>query len=235
MIHSVSTGENHLLELLPRAERNRLLAQVEPKQLRLSAVLCEAHLPMRHVFFPVEGFLSLVTSVEDHAGLEVGMVGREGMLGLQLGLGLSRPPWRAVVQGPGLVWQLEAPAFRAELLRSTSLRRVLHRYIHVRMAQLAGAAACLHYHLIGPRLARWLLMSQDRAHQPNFNVTHEVLALRLGVRRVGVTVAAGALQRAGMIHYHRGMLTVIDRPGLERMACRCYANDRMTYAELLDR
>ncbi len=231
----MSTAENHLFELLPGAVRKRLLARAEPQQLRLSTVLCEAHRPTQHVFFPVDGFISEITPIEDHAGLEVGMVGREGMLGMQLCLGVSRTPWRAVVQGSGLAWRLDAAAFRAELLRSTPLRRLLHRYIQVRMVQLAGAAACLRYHLIGPRLARWLLMSQDRAHQPHFHVTHEFLAYMLGVRRVGVTVAAGALQQIGLIHYHRGELTVIDRPGLEGMACSCYAHDRQTYAELLDR
>ncbi len=229
------TAENHLFELLPGAERRRLLACAEPQQLQLSAVLCEAQRPAQHVFFPVDGFISLITPIEEHAGLEVGMVGREGMLGIQLGLGVSRTPWRAVVQGPGLVWRLEAAVFRAELLRSSPLRRLVHRYIHVRLVQLAGAAACLRYHQIGPRLARWLLMSQDRAHQPQFHVTHEFLAYMLGVRRVGVTVAAGALQRAGLIHYHRGELTVLDRLGLEGMACSCYAKDRLTYAEVLDR
>ena len=202
--------------------------------MQLSTVLCEADRPTLHVFFPVDGFISLITPIEAHAGLEVGMVGREGMVGMQLGLGVSRTPWRAVVQGPGLVWQLEAAAFRAELVRSLPLQRLLHRYIQVRVVQLAGAAACLRYHLIGPRLARWLLMSQDRAHRAQFRVTHEFLAYMLGVRRVGVTVAAGALQRAGLITYHRGELTVLDRTGLEGVACSCYANDRRAYTELLD-
>jgi len=143
-------------------------------------------------------------------------------------------PWRAVVQGPGLVLRLDADAFRAELARSLPLQRLLHRYIHVRVMQLASAAACLRYHLIGPRLARWLLMSQDRAHQAQFRVTHEFLAYMLGVRRVGVTVAAGGLQRAGLITYHRGELTVLDRAGLEAVACSCYANDARTYATLLE-
>jgi CRP-like cAMP-binding protein len=231
----MSTAENHLFELLPRAERTRLLATAEPQLLRLSAVLCEANRPTQHVFFPVDAFISLITPYEDHAGLEVGMVGREGMLGMHLGLGVSRTPWRAVVQGPGLAWRLDAATFRSELVRSTPLRRLLHRYIQVRVVQLAGAAACLRYHLISPRLARWLLMSHDRAQQPQFHVTHEFLAYMLGVRRVGVTVAAGGLQRAGLIHYHRGELTVIDRPGLESMACSCYAKDKITYAELLGR
>lgn len=230
----MTLAENHLFELLPRAEHGRLKRLAEPVLLELSAVLYEAHQPIDNVYFPVDGFISLVTPIEAHPGLEVGMVGREGMVGMQLGLGVSRTPWRAVVQGPGLTWRLDAARFRDEVTRSLPLQRLLHRYIQVRVEQLAGAAACLRYHLIGPRLARWLLMSQDRAHAEHFHVTHEFLAYMLGVRRVGVTVAAGALQRAGLITYHRGELTVLDRSGLEGVACSCYAQDRRAYSELLD-
>lgn len=231
----MAPAENRLLELLPRAERKRLLGLAERVELQSSAVLCEVHRPTRHVYFPVDGYISLIAPIESHAGLQVGMVGREGMLGMHLSLGVSRTPWRAVVQGPGLAWRLDATAFRAELRRSPPLQRLLHRYVQMRLEQLAAAAACLRYHLIGPRLARWLLMSQDRAHQSQLRVTHETLAGLLGVRRVGVTVAAGALQRGGLVAYHRGDLTVLDRTGLEGLACSCYATDRRAYAELLDR
>lgn len=125
------------------------------------------------------------------------------------------------------------PDFQRELARNAGLQRGLHRYIHVLMSQLADSAACLRFHLIGPRLARWLLMSQDRAHSDSFRVTQEFLAYMLGVRRVGITEAAGALQRDGLIQYSRGDLKVLDRPGLEAMACACYAADKRAYAELL--
>ena len=166
-------------------------------------------------------------------GLEVGMVGREGMLGSQLSLGAGAAPLHALVQGPGPAWRLEAGAFNAELECSAALRREIGRYVYVLMTQLATSAGCARYHEIGPRLARWLLMSQDRAHASTFHMTQEFLGYMLGVRRVGITEAAGALQRAGLIEYQRGRLTVLDRAGLEAEACNCYAADRKSYAELL--
>ncbi|MDE2297916.1 MAG: Crp/Fnr family transcriptional regulator [Burkholderiales bacterium] len=229
----MATAENHLIELLPRKDRARLLAHCEPVQLELSEVLCEAGTPTRHVYFPTDGFISLVTLVDGSPSLEVGMVGREGMVGSQLVLGVVNAPLRALVQGPGAAWRIGTKAFRSELEHSPALQRGLNRYVYVLMAQLAASAGCLRFHQIGARLARWLLMTQDRAHADSFHVTHEFLAYMLGVRRVGITTAASALQRGGLIEYRRGELTVLDRSGLEAAACGCYAADRRTYAELL--
>ena len=229
----MATAENHLIELLPRKERVRLLAICEPVQLVLSDVLSEAGTPTRHVYFPTEGFISLVALVDGSPSLEVGMVGREGMVGAQLVLGVVTTPLRALVQGPGAAWRIGTKAFRTELAHSPALQRGLNRYLYVLMAQLAASAGCLRFHQIGARLARWLLMSQDRAHADSFHVTHEFLSYMLGVRRVGITTAASALQRSGLIEYHRGELTVLDRSGLEAAACGCYAADRHTYAALL--
>ena len=225
--------ENHLIELLPRKDRLHLLAVCEPVQLTLAEVLSEPGQPTRHVYFPVDGFISLVALVEGSPGVEVGMVGREGMLGAQLALGVVTAPLHAVVQGAGSSWRIGTPAFRRELARSTSLQRGMYRYLYVLMAQQAASAACLRFHLTRQRLARWLLMSQDRAHSDNFHVTHEFLAYMLGMRRVGITSAASALQRGGLIEYHRGELKVLDRSGLEGAACSCYAADRKTYTQLL--
>lgn len=225
--------ENHLIELLPRKDRLRLLAICEPVQLVLGEVLCEPGASTRHVYFPLDGFISLIARLEGTPRLEVGMVGREGMLGVQVALEVLTAPLHAVVQGTGSAWRAGVRDFRRELAGSAALRRALHRYVQVLMTQLAGSAACVRFHLIGPRLARWLLMSQDRAHADGFKVTHEFLAYMLGVRRVGVTTAAGALHRSGLIDYHRGEVIVLDRRGLEAAACACYASDREAYAELI--
>ena len=227
------TNQNHLIERLPRKERLQLLAICEPVQLVLGSVICEPGSATRHVYFPVDSFISLLTQVDGKPALEVGMVGREGMLGAELALGIATTPLHALVQGEGAAWRITSAAFRRELAGSVALQRVMHRYLYVLMSQLASSAACLRFHLISPRLARWLLMSQDRAHNDRFRVTQEFLAYMLGVRRVGITTAAGELQRNGLIEYRRGHLTVLDRKGLEAAACSCYAADQHVYARLL--
>jgi CRP-like cAMP-binding protein len=227
------TAQNHLIERLPRRERAQLLRIAEDVPFELGQVLCESGQPASHVWFPVDGFISLIAPIDGKPALEVGMVGREGMLGAQLILGVPSVRLQALVQGSGLARRVGRAAFRAELARNAPLRSLLDRYLYVLMAQLAGSAACLRFHDINTRLARWLLMSQDRAHAERFHVTHEFLAYMLGVRRVGITAAAGAMQRSGLIEYHRGELHVIDRAGLEAAACECYATDRATYAETI--
>jgi len=225
--------QNHLIELLPRAGRRTLLALCEPVDLVLSERLCAPGEAARYAYFPVNAIISLVTAIDGKPVLEVGMVGREGMVGVELALGVSTVPWHAVVQGPGAAWRVPSRTFRRELRASRALQLCVDRYLYVLMAQFGAGAACLRFHLIGPRLARWLLMMQDRAHADHFHVTHEFLAYMLGVRRVGITAAAGTLQRAGLIEYRRGELIVLSRSGLEDAACGCYAADRRSYAALL--
>lgn len=229
----MTSAQNHLLEQLPREDRERLLAVSEPVQLELSEVLYERDTLVDHVYFPVDGFVSLLTHVDEHPSLEVGMVGREGMLGVSLALGVPSTPLRAIVQGGGAAWRIAAAPYLHEHARSPALQKSLGRYVHVLMAQLVTSAACLRFHQIEPRLARWLLMTQDRAHADRFHVTHDFLAYMLGVRRVGVTMAAGVLQERGLIAYHRGELVVLDRAGLEANACSCYAADRQGYAAVM--
>jgi CRP-like cAMP-binding protein len=222
-------AENHLIALLPRRDRASLLAASETVQLDLGTVLCEPGEPTRHVYFPNDCFISLVSAIEGEPGLEVGMVGREGMLGAQLALGVNVIPLHALVQGAGAARRVAAARFRRELSFSKALQQALNRYVYALMAQLATSAACTRFHHVEPRLARWLLMTQDRAHSDSFHLTHEFLAHMLGVRRVGITGAASDLQRHGLIRYHRGDITVLDRAGLEAAACSCYAADRRAY------
>jgi CRP-like cAMP-binding protein len=223
-------AENRLIALLPRPDRASLLAACESVQLELGTVLCKPGETTRHVYFPGDSVISLLTAVvEGEPGLEVGMVGREGMLGAHLALGVSAIPLHALVQGAGAAWRVAAAPFRRELSNSRALRMSLHRYVYVLMAQLATSAACTRFHNVEPRLARWLLMTQDRVRSDNFHLTHEFLAHMLGVRRVGITGAASALQRQGLIRYRRGDINVLDRMGLEAAACSCYAADRRAY------
>ena len=221
--------QNQLIARLPRKERLQLLARSESVQLALGQVLCEAGAAVHHAYFPVDGFISLLTRIEAHPSLEVNMVGREGMFGAGLALGVGSSPLQAIVQGAGSAWRIDSAALRAEIELNAPLRRTLLSYVYVNLEQMGSASACLRFHLIGPRLARWLLMSADRAHANQFHITHEFLASMLGVRRVGVTVAASALQRLGLISYHRGEVTVVDRAGLEQAACGCYAMQLAAY------
>lgn len=225
-------ADNLLLQQLPNAARRHLLDQCEPFDLELSSELSVRGEPLSHAYFPRAGFISLVIDVDHYPPLEVGMVGREAMLGSELVLGLAKTPWRALVQGAGTSWRIGAEALRAELASSPALMQVLQTSLLVRLHQQTLASACERFHEIGPRLARWLLMSQDRAQADSFHVTQEFMALMLGVRRVGVTVAAGEFQSSGLIAYHRGELTVLNRAALEGQACSCYAADKLLHTEL---
>jgi hypothetical protein len=230
----MAAAENHLIEMLPRLDRRRLLAVCERVDLTLSEVVSESGRRTRHVYFPTGSTISLVTPIDGKPVLEVGMVGSEGMVGAQLVLGVTTTTLHCVVQASGPSWRISSPEFLIELERSAALRRCLNRYLFVLMSQFAVSAACLRFHLIGPRLARWLLMTQDRVHADSFHVTHEFLGYMLGVRRVGITAAAGVLQRGGLIAYRRGELVVLDRAGLEAAACGCYAEALKFYAKWLN-
>jgi CRP-like cAMP-binding protein len=229
----MSARENHLIHQLSKASRKHFKDRCEPFEMVVSAELSERGKALTHAYFPSEGFISLVIDVENHLQLEVGMVGRESMLGAELILGLSKTPWRAVVQAGGACWRMEAQALRECSDAIPELHDLLNRTLLVRLHQQALASACERFHMIGPRLARWMLMSLDRVEGDTFDVTQEFMALMLGVRRVGVTMAAGELQHDGLIEYHRGHLTVLDRTQLECRACSCYAADKLIYGDLM--
>ncbi len=233
MTSSLISPSNHLIEQLPQTDRQRVLGACELVRLEPPERLCEPGAATHHVYFPIEGSISLMTRLPSHAGLQVGMVGQEGMVGVQLVLGVVAAPLLASVESPGRAWRMGAESFAQQMAHGFALRAVLMRYLYVLMGQLAESASCLRFHLIGPRLARWLLMRQDRERSDSFYVTQESLAQALGVRRVGVTRAAGLMQQGGLITYTRGRLCVTNRQGLERAACSCYAADQKNYAELL--
>ncbi len=226
-------GENRLLAALPGKDRRHLLAGCEQVELGFGAILCEPGQTIRHVYFPTDSFVSLVTPTDGHSSLEVALVGSEGMCGIPLMLGVDVSPLHAVVQGSGPAWRMDAERFRSELKHSTALRQHLNRYIYVLISQLAQTAACTRFHVVEERLARWLMMTRDRAHSDAFHITHELLAQVLGVRRVGVTKAAGALQRKELISYSRGDVRIRDIGGLDAASCTCYRTDKETYEHIL--
>lgn len=230
---SVTPSSNRLLAALPRHEHRRLLAGCERVELLSAEVLSEPGERIRHVYFPTASFISSVVRIDAGASLEVGLIGDEGMLGASLVLGVDRSLLHSLVQGAGPALRMATAPFRHELELSPALRRLLQRYTYVLLAQLAQTAACTRFHVVEARLARWLLMTRDRAHSNQFRVTHQFLAYMLGVRRVGVTRAATALQARRLISYHRGDLTILDLEALKGAACGCYAADKASYRRVM--
>jgi hypothetical protein len=211
-----------------------LLAYSEQVNLVHGDVLCEPGKPIRHVYFPNDAIISLLTPVDGHISVEVGLVGREGMAGMGLYLDIGVSPVLMLVQGSGTATRMKASSFRNEIKRNSTLQRELSHYLYAFMAQAAQTAACSRHHLLVARLARRLLMTLDRVQSNEFYLTHEFLAHMLGVRRVGVTRAAGLLQEKKLISYRRGNISILNRKGLERASCRCYRDVNNICDRMLD-
>jgi len=221
-IAKYTPATNSVLRTLSRKDSQRLLARHEQVDLTYGDILCEPGKQLRHVYFPNSGIISLLTPVDGHASVEVGLVGREGMAGMALFLGVGVSPVRMLVQGSGTAMRIKAAAFRHEIKRNPVLRRGLNHYLYGFMAQVGQTAGCNRFHHIGARLARWLLMTHDRVKSNEFQLTQAFLAHMLGVRRAGVTLAARVLQKKKLIRYSRGKITILDRKGLEHASCGCY-------------
>jgi CRP-like cAMP-binding protein len=215
-------NSNLLLAALPPQELAQMLPLLDPVRVEAGQVLCEAGDPIRHIYFPHDCLVSLLGVAEGRMTLEVGQVGREGMLGVSTALGHETTQVRAVVQRGGSASRMEGARFRAEVERNPALQRALYRYTDSLLAQAIQIAVCSRFHVLEARLARSLLVTRDRLQSDKFHLTHEFLAHTLGVRRVGVTKAASALQQQGLINYSRGNIEVLDPDGLAAASCTCY-------------
>jgi CRP-like cAMP-binding protein len=216
---------NVLLASLPRKVSHEVLSECSEVTLAFGELVYEHEQPMLDVYFPQTCLFSLLVVVDQDVALEVALVGREGMLGIPLALGADLSPVRAIVQGEGVALRMSKTRFLAALREHVSLQRALDGYTHGLMAQIAQTAACNRFHLLNARLARWLLMTRDRVGASEFRVTQEFLSAMLGVRRVGVSEAASAFQHQHLIEYSRGVIKILDHPGLEAACCSCYALD----------
>jgi CRP-like cAMP-binding protein len=224
---------NRLLALLSDDDYERLRPHLAHVALEQRKSLYEASRPIEHVYFPIDGVASLVITSAEGSGAEVGSIGSEGVVGLPVCLGERVAPSSVYVQVPGTALELEARIFRDELERSPQLNRIMLRYAHAFFNQVAQSAACAHLHRVEQRCCRWLLMTRDRMPAKDFLLTHELLGVMLGVRRTTVTDVMGVLQKAGLIRYRRGHVTILDREALQRRTCECYAISKLEFDRLL--
>jgi CRP-like cAMP-binding protein len=233
-----AVSPNRFVRAVSPANRSRFLADCERVDLSFMQHLAEGSRQTRFVYFPLTSCISQLACTVHGPGaansVEVGLVGDEGMLGASALLGVDEAPLRAVVQGAGASLRMSREDFMSHAAANPRLDRLVKRYLFVQMVQLAQSTVCTRYHLVEERLARWLMMMQDRTHASRFHMTHEVLASMLGVRRVGVTQAAGNLHARGLISYRRGEIVVLDRAGLADAACSCYDADAQTYSRWMD-
>jgi CRP-like cAMP-binding protein len=229
----IDLQSNHLLAALPRDSSQRWMAQLESIDLPLGSVLYESGGELSHVYFPTTAIISLLYVMEDGASAEIAVVGNEGIVGISLFMGGQSTPSRAVVQSAGKGFRLSAPLMKAEFDRAGFVLHLFLRYTQALITQMAQTAVCNRHHTLDQQLCRWLLLSLDRLQSNQLVMTQELIANMLGVRREGVTESALKLQSAGLIRYARGQITVLDRTGLEKRSCECYAVVKKEYDRLL--
>ena len=225
--------QNHLLAALPAEERERIFPMLEWVPMPLGQTVCEPGMSMRHVYFPTTCIVSLLYVMEDGASAEIAVVGNEGIVGVSLFMGGETTPSRAVVQSAGYGFRLKAQLLKNEFGRFGPMMHLLLRYTQALITQMAQTAVCNRHHSVDQQLCRWLLLSLDRLSSNELSMTQELIANMLGVRREGVTEAAGKLQDAGLIRYLRGRITVLDRPGVEARTCECYQVVKAEFDRLL--
>jgi CRP-like cAMP-binding protein len=226
--------QNHLLAALPADIQARIMPELEEIPMTLGDVLYESGDTMRHVYFPTDSIVSLLYVMENGSSAEISVVGNEGVVGISLFMGGESTPSRAIVQSAGTAYRWSAPRLMKEFNRHTELQSLMLRYTQALITQMSQTAVCNRHHSIDQQLCRWILLSLDRLPNRRLIMTQELIANMLGVRREGVTQAAGKLQKAGVIRYHRGQITVLDRPKLEKMTCECYSVVKNETDRLLD-
>ncbi len=232
-LHKDLSLTNRLISMLPSLERGLLLEHSELVELKLHTVLMEAGQSPDHAYFPVDSFVSLIRHVEDSPDMEVALIGNEGMFNISLVLGVPESPFTGLVQGAGRAFRIHRRALGMRRAEDARLREVLYRYIHIRSSHLSQQAACMNYHSVEQKLARALLMTRDRAHASELFLTHESLALMMGVRRESVSQAARLFQNRGLVSYTRGYVMLLDEAGLESVSCKCYETDLKVYEQTM--
>ncbi len=231
----INPDKNHLLAALTAIERERLYPHLQLVPMPLGKVLYESGDVMRHVYFPTDSIISLLYVLEDGASAEISVVGNEGIVGVSLFMGGETTPSRAIVQSAGFAYRLIGQLLKEEFHRNGGMQILLLRYTQALLTQMAQTAVCNRHHSVDQQLCRWLLLSLDRLVTNKLTMTQELIANMLGVRREGVTDAAGKLQKLGVIQYARGRITVLDRPKLEKLCCECYAVVKKETDRLLPR
>ena len=225
--------QNHLLAVLPDEEKARIFPKLELVPMPLGEAVCEPGIPMHYVYFPTTSIVSLLYVMEDGASAEIAVVGNEGIVGISVFMGGETTTSRAVVQSAGHAYRLKGQLLKDAFFRAGPMQLLLLRYTQALLTQMAQTAVCNRHHSVDQQLCRWLLLSLDRLPTNKLIMTQELIANMLGVRREGVTESAGNLQRAGLIHYSRGRITVLDRPGLEARVCECYQVVKKEFDRLL--